>query len=72
MVEMKGPVTALYALLENELTARLNKLPPVITDVKVRIAHISFAYDNKPLINLLLKRGAIIAKGAFKKLPALN
>ena len=38
----------------------------------IKIAHISFAYDNKALIELLLKRGAIITAGKFKKLSEIN
>jgi hypothetical protein len=73
MSEMRGPVTALYASLEDEICTRLNKLPSVINDEKeIRIAHISFAYDNKELIQLLMKRGKIIIAGKFTKLKEIN
>jgi hypothetical protein len=72
MEEMRTPVTALYQFLENEIVRRLRKLPVVIKDEDIKIAHISFAYDNKKMIALLLDRGTIIAKGNFKKLAAIN
>lgn len=46
MSEMGNNVTALYTYLENEITARLEKLPPVISNDSIQIGHISFAYDN--------------------------
>jgi len=72
MSETGNNVTALYSYLENEITARLEKLPPVISDDSIKIGHISFAFDNKDMINLLVKRGALITKGNFKKLPDIN
>lgn len=71
--ELRNPVTCLYAYLENEILRRIDALPPVIRDEKnLKIAHITFAYDNKELIKLLLKRGKIIAAGKFKKLKDMN
>lgn len=73
IAELRNPVTCLYAYLENEILRRIECLPPVIRDEKdLKIAHITFAYDNKALIKLLLKRGKIIATGKFKKLKDLN
>jgi len=63
----------LYQFLETEIIRRLEYLPAVIRDEKdLKIAHITFAYDNKALIKLLLQRGKIIATGKFKKLKDLN
>lgn len=71
--EMGGKVTAFYQYLENEIKRRLDYLPGVIRDERdIKIAHISFAYDNKALIELLLKRGTIITAGKFKKLADIN
>lgn len=73
MAEMRGPVTTLYANLENAICTRLNKLPMVINEnPNIRIAHISFAFDNKEIIELLLKRGVIIVDGKFTKLKEIN
>lgn len=72
MEEMRGPVTKLYQFLENELLRRLQYLPVVIKEERISIAHISFAYDNKEMIELLLKRGALIVKGKFSKLAEIN
>jgi hypothetical protein len=47
-------------------------LPVVIKEERISIAHISFAYDNKEMIELLLKRGALIVKGKFSKLAEIN
>lgn len=69
ITELKNPVTCLYQYLETELTRRLNYLPAVIReDRDIKVAHITFAYDNKNLIKMLLDRGTIIAKGKFNKL----
>jgi len=73
MAEMRGPVTTLYAMLEKEICSRLNFLPKVIFESEdIRIAHISFAFDNKEIIELLLKRGVIIVDGKFTKLKEIN
>jgi hypothetical protein len=73
MAEMRGSVTSLYTLLENEICARLNKLPHVINEnTDIRIAHISFAFNNKEIIELLIKRGVIIVDGKFTKLKKIN
>lgn len=38
----------------------------------VEIAQISFAYDNKKLMDLLVKRGSILKKGDFDKIYKLD
>jgi hypothetical protein len=59
--------------LENELTRRLNSLPKVLfEDDQIKIAHISFAFDNKKLIAALMKRGSLITSGKFDKLDSVN
>jgi hypothetical protein len=59
--------------LESELQRKLNMLPKILTDERdIKIAHISFAFDNKKLIAALIKRGTLITKGAFDKLAIVN
>lgn len=58
--------------LEIELCRKLNKLPKVFEDREINIAHISFGFDNKNLISLLIERGQIITKGAYEKIAAIN
>jgi hypothetical protein len=43
-----------------------------IKDAKVEIAQISFAYDNKKLMDLLVKRGSILQKSDINKIAALD
>jgi hypothetical protein len=51
MTEMRKPIIALAQHLENELQRKLNKLPKVLKDEGlIRVAHISFAFDNKELL----------------------
>lgn len=38
----------------------------------VRVAHISFAYHNRRMIKILLKRGKHIIKGHFTHLKAIH
>jgi len=39
---------------------------------QVKIANITFAFNNAQLIKLLKKRGGVIAEGKFFKLPAID
>ena len=73
MTEMRKPIVALAQHIENEFCRKLNKLPKVIRDEpNMRIAHISFAFDNKELLQALIERGTLITKGAFDKLAKVN
>lgn len=73
IAEMGGIVTPMYQYLETEILRRIVNLPQVVrAEPNLRIAHISFAYDNKDLIELLIKRGTIISKGQFSKLKDIN
>lgn len=73
MSEMRRPVIALAQHIENEVTRRLNPLPRVIEDsTDIRIAHISFAFDNKELLQALIARGSLITAGKFDKLRECN
>jgi hypothetical protein len=43
-----------------------------LEDVEIRIANITFGFDNKELLLLLKERGSYVAVGKFEKLPAIN
>jgi len=61
MLEMSSPAVALGQRIENEVLARLHRLPFVLEkDEDIKIAHISYAYDNRKLLNLLIDRGNLI------------
>lgn len=66
------PVVTLEAFLEHDFTRKLNRAPKVIEDVEIRVANITFGFDNKALMLLLVERGALIAKGKFAKVPKVN
>jgi len=66
------PVVTMEAFLEHYLTRKLNRCPRVIEDVEIRVANITFAFANEELLGLLKKRGALVAKGKFSKIPELN
>lgn len=38
----------------------------------MKIAHISFGYDNAALLNLLLQRGALLTKGKYDKITKID
>ncbi len=61
MLEMGGPAVALAQRIENDIVDRMHRLPFVLEkDEDIKIAHISFAYDNKKLLKLLIARGNLI------------
>lgn len=60
------------AFLEHYLTRKLNRCPRVLEDVEIRVANITFAFANEELLGLLKKRGALVAKGKFSKIPEIN
>lgn len=66
------PVVTFEAYLENYVCEILNKLPQVHEDTEVRIANISFGFDNTELIRMLTERGSLITKGKMDKVPELN
>ncbi len=73
MTEMRRPVIALAQHIENEFTRKLDMLPKVLHDVgPIKIAHISFAFDNKKLLAALIQRGKLITAGKFEKLAKVN
>lgn len=55
--QMRRPLVAFAQHLENESLRKLNKLPGIIYDIDVHVAHISFGYNNAALLALLTKRG---------------
>lgn len=59
--------------LETEICRKLNKLPHVShEDTDLKVAHITFTYDNEQILNLLVKRGKVITKGQFHELKKIN
>lgn len=58
--------------MEHQLTRRLNKCRPILEDVEIRIANITFAFANEELLGLLKKRGGYVASGKLHKVPELN
>jgi hypothetical protein len=60
------------AFLEHQLTRRLNKCKPILENVEIRVANITFAFANEELLRLLKKRGGYVADGKLHKVPALN
>lgn len=60
------------AFLEHHLCKKLNELPQVHEDCEIRIANISFGFDNQELIRLLTERGGLITKGQMDKVPECN
>ena len=53
--------------------AKLNPAPHVINeDTDLRIAHITFAYDNAKILELLTKRGELIIQGKYTKIKEIN
>ena len=66
------PVVTFEAYIENILTKKLNAVPKVHEDVYIRIANVSFAFDNTELISLLSERGSLLASGKFDKVEAVD
>jgi hypothetical protein len=66
------PVMTFEAFLEHHFTLKLNQLPKVLEDVDIRIANITFGFDNAKILSLLTQRGTLITKGELEKLPAIN
>lgn len=66
------PVVTFEAFLEDTLCKRLNKCPKINHDQDIRIANISFGFDNPSLLDLLTQRGALITAGKLEKVPDIN
>ena len=48
-------------------------MPYVLKDEKnIKVAAVSFAYDNKGLLSLLAQRGTLITAGKYTKLREVN
>ena len=59
--------------LRDKLEKHVTSLPPIFSQKEnIKIACISFGYKNASLINLLTKRGSMIANGRFKKLAGVD
>jgi len=70
------PVVTFESFLELTLTTRLNKIPPcyyVEEDFRdVRIANITFSFDNSEMIKLLSERGVLVTAGKLDSLSKIN
>lgn len=66
------PVVTFEAFLEHYFVLKLNQLPFINEDVIIRIANITFGFNNQELIALLTERGTLITKGELSKVPAVN
>lgn len=61
MWEMERPMVTLCQHLESELCRKLNMLPHVtMEDTDLKIAHITFSYNNGRILKLLVERGIVI------------
>lgn len=48
-------------------------LPHVTEEDKdLKIAHITFSYDNERILSLLVKRGGVITEGKYEELKNIN
>lgn len=70
---VQRPIVGLSQHIEKEILIKLNALPKIIhEDKNLKIAHISFSYANREVIDLLMKRGSLITKGYYDKLNKSN
>jgi hypothetical protein len=70
---VQRPIVGLSQHIEKEILIKLNALPKIMNeDNNLRIAHISFSYANREVIDLLMKRGSLITKGYYEKLNKIN
>jgi hypothetical protein len=44
-------------------------MPYIYEDIEIKIAKISFGFNNKELLSLLTERGSIITTGQLEKIP---
>lgn len=54
------------------MSEKLNALPKINEDIPIRIANITFGFDNAEMLDLLTQRGSLITAGKLEKLPPLN
>lgn len=47
------PVMTFEAFLEHYFTTRLNMCPKILEDVEIRVANITFGFDNPKILDLL-------------------
>jgi len=47
-------------------------MPYIYEDIDIKIAKISFGFNNKELLSLLTERGSIITSGELEKIPKVN
>lgn len=51
--DVRLPVVTFEAFLEHLMCKKLNQLPKVHRDIEVRIANITFGFDNAEMLDLL-------------------
>jgi hypothetical protein len=66
------PVVTFEVFLEQYFTDKLNNMPKIQDDIPIRVASISFGFDNHKLIHLLTHRGTLVTEGKLEKLPEIN
>lgn len=67
------PVVTFEAFLEKHICEFLSKKPKVNKDeAQIRVAQVTFGFDNPKLLSELNSRGALITKGKLEKLPEQN
>lgn len=69
---IKLPVVTFEAYLEHVLCKKLNALPKIHDDIEVRVANITFGFNNAEMLDLLTQRGTLLTKGQLEKVPDLN
>lgn len=64
------PVVTFEAFLEKHICEFLSKRPKINKEeAQIRIAQVTFGFDNPKLLSELNSRGALITKGKLEKLP---
>ena len=71
-LDVKLPVATFEAFLEIKLCEKLNQCPKVNHDCEIKIANITFGFDNAEMLSLLTERGSLIASGKLEKVPPIN
>lgn len=70
------PVVTFEAFMEAKICEKLNALPKVTKswkqEDKIKIANITFGFDNPKLLALLTERGSLVSGGKLEKVPAVN
>lgn len=72
----KTKIAAFRDFLQEEMETRLTRLPDLgyeeVPPERIRIAMITFAFDNAELINLLRKRGTFVKLEKYDNMRAVN